>query len=92
VHQAEALRRRPTAGWLAGKSANGMMLARSSKDEGEIDFYKCIGKDRDATTITPSGSEKSRRVPRIETVHVKVNALGWITKERLHFDVAGFYG
>jgi predicted xylose isomerase-like sugar epimerase len=39
-----------------------------------------------------NGSEESRRVPRIETAHVKVKALGRITKERLYFDVAGVYG
>ena len=39
-----------------------------------------------------NGSEESRRVPRIETAHVKVKARGRITKERLYFDVAGVYG
>src|SRR5215471_12499229 len=28
----------------------------------------------------------------METAHVKVDAFGRITKERLHFEVAGFYG
>src|SRR5262249_20294467 len=43
-------------------------------------------------SLADTGSEKLHRIPGMETAHVKVEALGGISKERLHFEVAGFYG